>query len=496
VKTMERPQIPLGGYYQALLKAGLLADADPLGADLTRTVTAVTCDSRTAVPGGLFLCKGAAFRPEYLRSALQKGCFAYVSEVDYGLGPCIKVTDVRAAMGLLADLAWGHPSGAVEVIGITGTKGKTTTAYFIKSILDAWREKQGLPPVGLLSSIVTDDGLERRAAALTTPEPLDLQRHLWNAANAGCGYVVMEVSSQALKYGRMAGVDLAVGAFLNLGEDHISPKEHPTAEDYFRSKLKIFDHAAAAVVNLDSDRADEVLSAAGGCEQVLTYTMEGVPFRREGAGMAFTAHYRGAVEEFALPMTGEFNVSNALCALSVCSMLGAPVPAIRAGLARARVPGRMETYANCGRTVIVDYAHNAMALEALLQAVRADFPGEPVTVVFGCVGGKALDRREGMGRAAGRWADRIILTEDDPAGEDVTAISQEVGRAISAVGGSYEIVPDREEAVRLAIRDAAAPAVIVLAGKGAESTQKRANGPEPCVPDALLAKKYLGLPLG
>ena len=227
---MDRPRLPLGEYVQLLLKNGLLADNTPLSTDFTRRVEAVTCDSRGAVPGSLFLCKGAAFKEEYLLEALGRGAFAYVSERAYPAAPapCIRVTDIRAAMGLLADAAWGHPSGSLGVVGITGTKGKTTTAYFLKSILDLWRDEQGLHPVGLLSTILTDDGVQRKPATLTTPEPLDLQRHLWNAGNAGCGYVVMECSSQALKYGRMTGVELEAAVFLNLGEDHISPHEHPT----------------------------------------------------------------------------------------------------------------------------------------------------------------------------------------------------------------------------------------------------------------------------
>ena len=193
---MDRPRLPLGDYYQLLQKNNLLADQTPLSADLTKPVSSVTCDSRSNVPGSLFLCKGAAFKAEYLAEALRRGAFAYVSDTPYPLpAPCIRVTDIRRAMGLLADRAWGHPSGALDVVGITGTKGKTTTAYFLKSILDLWRVSQNLHPVGLLSTIVTDDGAQRRPAKLTTPEPLDLQRHLWNAVNAGCGCVVMEESS-------------------------------------------------------------------------------------------------------------------------------------------------------------------------------------------------------------------------------------------------------------------------------------------------------------
>jgi len=500
---MDRPRLPLGKYYQLLLKNGLLADPRPLSADLNREVSAVTCDSRAAVPGCLFLCKGENFREEYLAQALGRGALAYVSERAYDLSaPCIRVTDIRAAMGLLADAAWAHPSGRVRVLGITGTKGKTTTAYFLKAILDEWRRAQGLRPVGLISTIVTDDGVQRKPAVLTTPEPLDLQRHLWNAAEAGCGYVVMECSSQALKYGRMAGVELEGAVFLNIGADHISPREHPTLEDYFRSKLKIFEHSKAALVNLDSDRLGELLAAAGGCKTLLTYSINDPKadifaknLSKIDKGVAFTANYRGVWSNFTIPMPGRFNVSNALAAMGMCQILEVPEEAVRSGLLRGAAPGRMETYAAGGKTVIVDYAHNGMALEELLRTVRADYPGAPVTVVFGCTGGKGLDRREGMGRAAGEYADRIILTEDDPGPERVEDICAQIGGYIAPYGKEYTVIPDRAQAVRRAIEDAGEPAVVVLAGKGSEQVQKREHGPEPCVPDGLLARKFLGLPL-
>lgn len=501
---MDRPRLPLGEYYQILLKNGLLADKVPLSVDLTRPVEAVTCDSRSAVPGCLFLCKGAAFKEEYLAQALDRGALAYVSETVYPVpAPCIRVADIRAAMGLLADAAWGHPSGSLGVVGITGTKGKTTTAYFLKAILDLWREKQGLHPVGLLSTIAIDDGVVRKPAALTTPEPLDLQRHLWNAAGAGCGYAVMECSSQALKYGRMAGVELQAAVFLNLGEDHISPREHPTLEDYFQSKLRIFEHSHTGIVNLDSDRAPEILAAARAAGEVLSYAVFdqkaeifAKTLSKIDKGVAFTARYAGAWSNFTIPLAGSFNVSNALAALSVSQLLGVPAPIAEEALAHVQVPGRMETYSHKGKTVIVDYAHNGMALEALLRSVREDFPGAPVTVVFGCTGGKGLDRREGMGKAAGQYADAVVLTEDDPGPEEVADICAQIQSYLVPFGTKCAIIPDREEAIRTAILETSAGGVTVLAGKGSEMAQKRKNGPEPCVPDGLLAKKYLGLPLG
>ena len=250
-------------YRDLLSRAGLLASDAPLNEGADRLLTGLSYDSRSVKVGDLFVCKGNAFKAEYLDQAVKNGAAAYVSETDFGRDlPCLQVSDVRFALGLLADRFFGHPSGRLKIAGVTGTKGKTTTCFVLKSILDCWREEQGLPGAGLLTGIVTDDGAERTAASLTTPESPDLQRHLWNAAEAGCGYLVLEVSSQALAHGRVAGVELDAAAFLNIGEDHISPKEHPDLEDYFRTKLRIFDQARTAVVNLDEPRHAEVLAAA------------------------------------------------------------------------------------------------------------------------------------------------------------------------------------------------------------------------------------------
>ena len=179
--------------------------------------------------------------------------------------------------------------------------------------------------------------------------------------------------------------------------------------------------------------------------------------------------------------------------MGVCRILGVPGSDVRAGLFAASIPGRMETYVNQEKTVIVDYAHNGMALTALLQGVRKEHPGAPITLVFGCTGDKALDRREGMGKAAGEYADTILLTEDDPGHERVEDICAQIESYVNLYGKPCTIIPNREEAIRRAIEEAPPRGVVILAGKGAEQAQKRANGPEPCVPDGMLAKKYLGL---
>lgn len=496
---MDRPRYPLYNYHQLLKKNGLLTDQHAVPSGLEQMVLEVTCDSRAVIPGSLFICKGASFKEEYLAEAIRRGAFAYVSEQCYEQpATCIQVTNIRTAMGLLADYAWDHPSGKLKVIGSTGTKGKTTASYFLKSILDLWREAQGCRPVGILSTIITDDGLKCSPSALTTPEPLDLQRLLWNAANAGCGYLVMEESSQALKYDRVLGVELEVAMFLNIGEDHISPCEHPTLRDYFESKLKIFNQARIAVVNLDSDMCNRVLSAARKCDRVITYSLQnpaadllGQGLTRNENGLSFTVKYRGEMLTCEIPMTGFFNVSNALAAMSVCEALEVPEKFVRAGLARTLVPGRMETYVSGQKTVIVDYAHNGMSLSALLRSVRHDYPGAEITAVFGCTGGKALDRRKGMGLAAAEYAHRIILTEDDPGPEEIADICADIGKHITDFGKTYQVIPDREQAISYAIQSAAAHSVVILAGKGSERQQKRKNGPEPSTPDSLLARKYL-----
>lgn len=499
---LQRPRLPLGDYYQLLLRHGLLADGAPLAADLTRPVALVSCDSKLVIPDTLFICKGAKFKEEYLRSAMEQGAFVYVSERAYPEIPlpCIQVTDIRQAMGLLADRAFGHPSGALKITGITGTKGKTTTAYYIKSIVDTWLSGLGRRESALLSTIVTDDGVERRPAKLTTPEPLDLQKHLFHAASVEAGYLTMEVSSQALKYGRVIGVELACAVFLNIGEDHISPVEHPDLEDYLRSKLMIFQQAKTACISMDCDHAAEVADAAARCERVITFSQKdptaavyGSRVRKEGDKIAFHVRTPRYERELAISTPGLFNVENALAAVAVAEAYDIPADVVAEGLVRAFVPGRMEHYASADGqiSVIVDYSHNGMSLENALRSVRAEYPGRELTVLFGCTGGKGIDRREGMGNAAGALADRVILTEDDPGPEEVEDICADIGRFLTAHGKGYTVIPDRERAVEQAILGASRPAVVLLAGKGCETAQKRKDGPEPCIPDGQLARQVL-----
>ena len=246
--------------------------ADGCGAAET-PVTGAACDSRCARPGNVFFCKGAAFRPAFLTSALEKGAIAYICEETRAnelaavapSTPALVTSDMRKALAYVSATSFHRPDHALPMVGITGTKGKSTSAYMLRSIIDA---AHGAKTCGIMGSIDTYDGVEDAESTNTTPEAPDLWRHLANARDAHLAAMVMEVSSQALKYDRSLGVDLDVAAFLNIGTDHISPVEHPTFEDYFSSKLRIFSQCKNAVVNLGTSHLDRVLSAAGAASGV------------------------------------------------------------------------------------------------------------------------------------------------------------------------------------------------------------------------------------
>ncbi len=470
----------LNEYIKLFRENGILVKNN---ADENMEIGFVSYDSNRIEKDTLFLCKGAHFKEEYLKSAEDKGAVAYVSEKEYNVNiPCIAVSDVRKAMCLMAIFYYKKCYEKFNLIGITGTKGKSTTTYFIKYILDAYLESMGEKPCGVISSIDTIDGVESFESHLTTPEPFDLHRHFDNAAKSGLKFMVMEVSSQALKYGRVYGVNFDAGCYLNIGIDHISDVEHPTFEDYFESKMKIFSQCKVGVVNLDSDKEEEVLKASKNAPKIITFSAKnpeadvyGYNIHKEGSDTVFTVRTKDFEREITLTIPGLFNVENALCAIAVCINFGIPEKYIADGLLKARSSGRMEVYENADKsiTAIVDYAHNRLSFETLFKSVEKEYPGRKVVIVYGCPGKKAFIRRKDLGEISGQYAYCSYLTEEDAGEEPIHQISEEIATHIESVGGKYKIIDDRGEAIRTAIFDCGRNSVILITGKGNETRQKR-----------------------
>ncbi len=471
-------------YLKILQQEDLLAGDPPRGEILNRTVELVSCDSQEVVPGTLFICKGAHFLEKYLLDAEKKGAFCYLSEQEYenaGI-PCVKLANVRRAMALLANLYYNDPWKKLPVIGITGTKGKSSTTYYIKAILDDYMQASGGKETGVISSIDTYDGVERFESHLTTPEPLALEKHFANGVETGMRYLTMEISSQALKYDRVLGVHIAVGCFLNIGYDHVSPIEHPDMEDYFTSKLRIFEQCGTGVVNLDSDMADRVLAAAEKAGKTITFSEKdpsadvyGYNVHKEDDEIVFSVRTAAFDREFRLGMPGLFNVQNALAAIAVCLSLEVPVEYMVSGLYKARVPGRMEVYSTKDKKIIavVDYAHNRLSFEKLFSSTREEYPDRRIVAIFGCPGKKAFTRRKDLGEVSGAYSAHVYLTEEDPGEEDPQKICEEIAEHVAGQGCPYSIYIDRGDAIRAAVRESDSPTIILITGKGAETREKR-----------------------
>ena len=500
---MEKQTYRLKDYYDLLQDNRLISSFHLEESHLNLPVNHLTFHSKDETSGGIYVCKGSHFKESYLKEAIDKGAICYISEVEYQTEdmnfPRILVTDILRAMALLGDLYYDHAWKELTLIGITGTKGKSTTAYYMKRILDDYLKSLNKPETGILSSIDNYDGVIFQEAHLTTPESIPLHRHFRNAVDSGITHMTMEVTSQALKYGRTYGVGFKVGCFINIGLDHISPIEHTDFDDYFQAKLKLIDQCEALCVNVDSNHAEEICHAIHSDQRLVTFgTVEtaeiyGYRIRKTEKGITFAVKTPSFDEEFVLGMPGFFNVENALAAISLCYVLDVPVEFIRKGLLEARVPGRMETFLGekSGTLVIVDYAHNRLSFERLFESTIREYPDRKIFAVFGCPGNKAYDRRHELPEIAGKYAAKIYITEEDAGEESVLDISLELARNIKKTGCPYEIILDREEAIRKAIDEADDKTVILLTAKGRETRQKRGTEYVTCPTDVEYVLSYL-----
>lgn len=408
----------------------------------------------------------------------------------------VLVRDTRLALAQLAAAWFGHPARKLRMVGITGTKGKTTTAFMAASILaEAGRR------VGLIGTVLIWDGRKRTTASHTTPESYELQRCLAQMVENGCDCCVMEVSSQGLMMRRVAGIFFDIGVFLNIEPDHIGAGEHASFPEYLCCKRKLFSQCGVGIVNADDSHAGSILR--GHTCSVETFSMRypaqvtaaRPEFSMQGGNLCSSFAVRCGAGNFCvrLKLPGMFNVYNALAAVAVAEHFSVTQREICRGLEQAVVPGRCEnTGISRDYAFLIDYAHNEMSLKNLLETLRAFLPSRLV-VIFGCGGNRSLLRRAKMGETAGRLADFTILTSDNPRWEEPDKILDDIEAGIRGTGGAYIRIPDRAQAVRYAVEHAAGGDIIVLAGKGHEDYQE-VRGVKYPMKDVELVAKAAGIP--
>ena len=478
--------------------------------------SAITYDTRTVGGGSLLVCKGR-FRPEYLDGLDRRGLAAYVADTDYSAvvdAPGLIVDDPRKALSLLSAEFYGRPQDELTVIGITGTKGKTTTAYLTQAILNAHSGGR----CALFSSVDNClDGHTYEESDLTTPESLDAFRMMRQAADNGMRYLVMEVSSQAYKVHRVHGLTFDIGAFLNISPDHISPIEHPTFEDYLHCKRQLITNSKTLVVNADCDHMQLLRQdAAHAGIPVVDFSVHGPDDGRKTAH-AITAtadgsdpdDFRVAIRNhdagtFRLRLPGDFNIANAAAAMAIATAAGMPAdsPALRA-VETVTVPGRMEVLADPDtRTwAIVDYAHNFASVAALLDFVDSRYGADRpfITLVTGAAGNKAIDRRREIVEAAQHRIGRFVFTAEDTDTEPYEDICNDMMRHVTDPDVDARIVVDRVTALTEAIRDARSNPerrdMVLVIGKGHERWIKDRNRHMPYEGDDKVVSRLLSEPL-
>lgn len=448
---------------------------------LDTDVTAVENDSRKVSEGSLFFCiTGAVFDGhQYAKDVADKKAAVLVVEKDVDLEDnqeitVVKVASTRYAMGMICAAFYGNPSEKLTVIGITGTKGKTTTTYMIKSMLEAAGHKTGL--IGTIETIIGDKVIP---ASNTTPESIVMQRTLAAMVEAGLDSVVMEVSSQGLMLDRVAGTTFDYGIFTNLSEDHIGPNEHKSFDEYKGWKAKLFTLCKTGIFNMDDTYYEDMLNAHT-CE-VLTYGMkDGADYQasdlhlyQKDGCLGITYQLDGKYhEDVMVSLPGEFSVHNSLSAIAVAKEMGVPMEKILEILTDIHVKGRVELIPiSDDFTILIDYAHNAMSLESILTTLKAYNPKRLVTL-FGCGGNRSKARRYEMGEVSGNLSDLTIITSDNPRDEEPQAIIDDIKIGIGKIDGEFVEIIDRKEAIRYAIMNAEKGDVIVLAGKGHEDYQE------------------------
>lgn len=444
-------------------------------------VEAIAYDSRKVTKNSMFFClEGAKCDGHvFAKEAVKKGATILVVSKNVEEIPkqvtVLLVKDTRLALAYVSAAWFFYPAKEMTMIGITGTKGKTTVTCLIREILQQAGRK-----VGLIGTIEMVMGEKHIALANTTPESYILQENLRKMADFGCDTVVMEVSSQGLMQSRVAGISYDIGGFTNIGKDHISPTEHQSFEEYFSWKQQLFHQCKIGIFNVDDahlfamDKSEfHIQVKTIGWVNDADYTAKCIEkdLSERKMGMQFQVPVLSD-ETVHINIPGKFSVYNALLAMAVCDCLKIPFSDMKKALKTAVVKGRMEPVFLDGRfSVFIDYAHNAMALQSLLETVKEYSLGR-VICIFGCGGNRSKDRRYEMGKVSGRLADLTIITTDNPRFENPKDIMEDIKTGILETSGNYVMIEDRKEAVRYALSNAQRNDMIILAGKGHENYQE------------------------
>ncbi len=470
--------------------------------DLEIDVLSIEDNSKNVKPGSLFVAiKGYDFDGhDFVEDAISNGATAVILDMGANLKgkkipedvTVILAPDSRIALSIVACNFYSNPSKKFTLIGITGTKGKTTTSYMIKSILEKAGKKVGL--IGTIANYIGDECLGE--SARTTPGSVELQRTFYQMAKEKVDVVVMEVSSQSLKLNRVLGSYFDIGIFTNFSADHISEKEHKDMDEYFASKEKLFAMCKKAYVNADDFKTSKLIKDSPKCE-FKTYGIDNTCdlLAKDVTITNVSVDYKVKIgtrnERVKVNIPGRFSVYNSLAAISVCQELGASVENIKEALETIAVPGRSELVVNnSDYPIMIDYAHTPNSLSSILQSVKAYTKGR-VICVFGCGGDRDREKRPQMGEIAGKIADYTIVTTDNPRTEKPEDIIKEIEEGISKTKGKYEIVVDRKEAIKKAIKMMNKKDIVVLAGKGHETYQE-INGEKLPFDEREIIKEILG----
>ena len=438
----------------------------------------IQLDSKKVKQGDVFVAiKGFEQNgEEYIEEALQNGAIAIVTETAITVNnPSITVVQVinsRIALAEMSAAFYGYPANELKIIGVTGTKGKTTTAHIIRDML-----LNSGKPCGLIGSVYITYANNKFDATRSCPESLNLQRILRDMVNAGMEYVVMEVTSHALELSRVHGIRFMMSIFTNLSQDHLD--FHGTMDNYLAAKMKIFDQSEFALINADDIYAPRIIKALK-CKSA-TYGLDNgsnltaVDIRVNNKYVEFKMFINKMLQKFVMNIPGRYSVYNALAAIGAASMLGVQIDAIQKTLAEIKVPGRSEIVdIDKTFTVMIDFAHTPSSLESVLTAAKKYSKGR-VICVFGCGGDRDSSKRAIMGEISGKLADFTVITTDNPRTESASKIIKQIEEGVNKTKGIYKIVENRKEAIKFAMQIAWRNDIIILAGKGHETSQELRN---------------------